>query len=143
MVEKGKVISVEYTGKLENGEVFDSSEGRDPLKFQVGSGQVIPMFESSIIGKEVGDVVDVNIKCEDAFGERRDDLIISVDKNQVPKEVEVGQTLSAKSENNQEVNVLVKEVNEDKVIVDGNHQLAGENLEFKVKVVSIEEPKSE
>ena len=134
MVEKGKVVAVHYTGKLTDGQMFDSSEGKVPLKFQVGSGQIIPGFESAIMGKTKGDKVTININPEEAYGQVREDLIVKVGKEQMPGEVQVGQSLQAQADNGQAVNVIVKEVNEDHVIVDGNHPLAGKNwfLTFKL-----------
>lgn len=138
MVENGKVIEVHYTGKLTNGELFDTSEGRDPLKFQVGSGQIIRGFEQALMGKNIGDKVTVNIEADDAYGQIREDLIVSVPKTQMPGEVEIGQPLQASGENGQVINVIVKEVNEDHVTIDGNHPLAGKELVFDIEVVGIE-----
>lgn len=140
MIEKGKVVAVHYTGKLTDGQKFDTSEGKDPLKFQIGSGQIIPGFESAIMGKGIGDKVTINVKPDEAYGQVREDLIIKVNKDQMPGEVEVGQSLQAQSDNGQAVNVTVKEVNEDNVVVDGNHPLAGKELVFDIEVVDIEEP---
>jgi len=139
MIQKGNIVAVHYTGKLPNGEVFDSSEGRDPLKFQVGSGQIIPGFEGAIIGKNIGDKVTINITPSEAYGEVREDLIVQVPLEQMPGEVEVGQSLQAQADNGQAVNVIVKEVNEDHVIIDGNHPLAGEELIFDIEILEIEE----
>lgn len=138
MIEKGKIVAVNYTGKFPNGEVFDSSEGRDPLKFQVGSGQIIPGFESAILGKNIGDKVTININPEEAYGEVREDLIVKVPMGQMPGEVEVGQSLQAQADNGQAVNVIVKEVNEDHVVIDGNHPLAGEELIFEIEILEVE-----
>lgn len=138
MVEKGKVVAVHYTGKLTSGEMFDTSEGRDPLKFQVGSGQIIPGFEQAIIGKNVGDKVTVNISAEDAYGDIKEELIVPVPKTQMPGDVEVGQPLQATGDQGQAINVVVKEVNEDHVLIDGNHPLAGKELVFDIEVVEVE-----
>lgn len=139
MIENGKIVAVHYTGKFKTGETFDSSEGRDPLKFQVGSGQIISGFEAAIIGKNVGDKVTVNIQPEDAYGLVREDLIVKVPMEQMPGKVEVGQSLQAQADNGQAVNVTVTEVNEDHVIIDGNHPLAGQELVFDIEIVEIEE----
>lgn len=138
MVETGKVVAVHYTGKLTDGELFDTSEGRDPLKFQVGSGQIIPGFEQAIMGKNIGEKVTVNIPADDAYGQIREDLIVSVPKTQMPGEVQVGQPLQAQGDNGQTINVIVKEVNEENVMIDGNHPLAGKELVFDIEVVEIE-----
>ena len=138
MIEKGNLVSVHYTGKLTDGNMFDSSQEREPLKFQVGSGQIIPGFENAIIGKNVGDKVTINIPADQAYGEVREDLLVKVEKNQLPGEVQIGQSLSAQANNGQEVNVIVKEINEDHVIIDGNHPLAGKELVFEIEVLEVE-----
>jgi peptidylprolyl isomerase len=138
MIENGKVVSVHYVGKFTDGEVFDSSEGREPLQFQVGSGQLIAGFESAIIGKVVGDKVTANIAPEEGYGLVREDLIVSVPLDKMPGEVEVGQALEAQGENGQSAQVFVKEVNEDNVVIDGNHPLAGKDLVFEIEVVEIQ-----
>lgn len=138
MVETGKVVAVHYTGKLTDGEMFDTSEGRDPLKFQVGSGQIIPGFEKAIMGKNIGEKVTVNIPADDAYGQIREDLIVTVPLSQMPGEVQVGQPLQAQGDNGQTINVIVKEVNEENVMIDGNHPLAGKELVFDIEVVEIE-----
>ena len=138
MIENGKVVSVHYVGKFTDGEVFDSSEGREPLQFEVGSGQLIPGFESAIIGKVVGDKVTANITPEEGYGLVREDLIVSVPLDKMPGDVEVGQALEAQGDNGQSAQVFVKEVNEDNVIIDGNHPLAGKDLVFEIEVVEIQ-----
>lgn len=138
MIEKGKIVSVHYTGRLTDGEIFDSSEGREPLKFQVGSGQIITGFEEAIIGKNVGDKIVVNISSEEAYGQVREDLIVKVSPEQMPGKVEIGQSLEAQAENGQSVNVIVTEVTDDYVIIDGNHPLAGEDLQFDIEIIKID-----
>lgn len=138
MIENGKVVSVHYVGKFTDGEVFDSSEGREPLQFEVGSGQLIPGFESAIIGKVVGDKVTASITPEEGYGLVREDLIVSVPLDKMPGDVEVGQALEAQGDNGQSAQVFVKEVNEDTVVIDGNHPLAGKDLVFEIEVVEIQ-----
>lgn len=139
MVESGKVVTVHYTGKLADGEMFDSSEGRDPLKFQVGSGQIIRGFEQAILGKSIGEKVTVNIPVEEAYGQVREDLIVTVPKSQLPGDVQIGQPLQAQGNEGQTINVVVKEIAEENVIIDGNHPLAGQELEFFIEIISIED----
>jgi len=138
MIENGKVVSVHYVGKFTDGEVFDSSEGREPLQFEVGSGQLIPGFESAIIGKVVGDKVTASITPEEGYGLVREDLIVSVPLDKMPGDVEVGQALEAQGDNGQSAQVFVKEVNEDNVVIDGNHPLAGKDLVFEIEVIEIQ-----
>jgi peptidylprolyl isomerase len=139
MIENGKIVSVNYVGRfVEDGVVFDSSEDREPLKFQVGSGQIIPGFENAIIGKSVGDKVVATISPEDGYGLIREDLLVSVPLDKMPGAVEVGQTLEAIGDNEQVVHVIIKEVNEDHVIIDGNHPLASKHLEFEIEILEVE-----
>ena len=138
MIIKGSTVGVHYTGKLTTGEVFDSSEGREPLKFQVGSGQIIPGFEEAVLGKQPGDKVTINIKPENAYGEVRKDLFVKVPLDKMPGEVQVGQSLQAVGNDNRPVQVVVKEVNEDHILIDGNHPLAGKELVFDIEVVDVQ-----
>jgi peptidylprolyl isomerase len=139
MITQGSTVEVHYTGRFPNEEQpFDSSEGRDPLKFDVGVGQVIPGFENAILGKNVGDKVQVTIPATEAYGEVREDLFVQVPFDKLPGEVEVGQELQADSGNGQPVRVVVEAVNEDHVIINGNHPLAGRDLVFDIEVVSVE-----
>lgn len=139
MIENGKIVSVNYVGKFaEDGVIFDSSEDKEPLKFQVGSGQIIPGFESAIIGKSVGDKVVAKISPEDGYGLIREDLLVTVPLDKMPGDVEVGQTLEAIGDNEQVVHVIVKEINEDHVIIDGNHPLASKHLEFEIEILEVE-----
>lgn len=136
MIQNGSTIQVHYTGKLADGTTFDSSIGRSPFKFQVGSSEVIPGFEDGLIGKNVGEKVTVTIPCQQAYGEVRNDLIVNVPKSQLPGDVQVGQTLQASNEG-QSFNVEIKEIYEDYVVIDGNHPLAGKNLIFDIEVLEI------
>ena len=137
MIQDGSTVNVHYTGRLTDGEVFDSSEGKAPLTFTVGSGQIIPGFESALIGKNVGDKVTVNIQPEEAYGLIREDLLVKVPNEQLPGPVEVGQTLQAHGDQGAPINVMVKEVNEDHVVIDGNHPFAGKELIFDIEVVEV------
>lgn len=138
MIIKGSTVDVHYTGKLTTGEVFDSSEGREPLKFQIGSGQIIPGFEEAVLGKQPGDKVTINIQPENAYGLVREDLFVKVPLDKMPGEVQVGQSLQAVGNDNRPVQVVVKEVNEDHILIDGNHPLAGKELVFDIEVVDVQ-----
>ena len=137
MIENGNVVDVHYVGKLTDGNVFDSSEGREPLKFEVGSGQIIPGFENAVMGKTVGDKVTVTINPEMAYGEVREDLFVQLPIDKMPGDVEPGQMLQAMSDDGRATQVRVHEVNEDNVIIDGNHPLAGQDLIFDIEIVSV------
>jgi peptidylprolyl isomerase len=138
MITQGSTVEVHYTGRFPNDDQsFDSSEGRDPLQFQIGSGQIIPGFEKAIIGKNVGDKVQVTISPEEGYGELREDLFVQVPLDKLPGDVEVGQELQADSGNGQPVRVIVESVNENHVVINANHPLAGRELLFDIEVVSV------
>jgi peptidylprolyl isomerase len=136
MIENGTIVNVHYTGKFTDGSVFDSSEGRGTLRFEIGSGQIIPGFEKALVGKEVGDKITVNIQPEEGYGMVQEELFVKVDRTRMPENVEVGQVLQATNEQSVQ-NVVVTEVNDDHVIIDGNHPLAGKELVFDIEVVSL------
>lgn len=136
MIQNGSTVDVHYTGKLTDGEVFDSSVGKSPLTFTVGSGSIIEGFEKAILGKNVGDKVTVQLAPQEAYGDYRDDLVVQVANTQLPGPVEVGQILSTVTENGQ-INVVVKEVHPEHAIIDGNHPFAGKDLIFEIEVVNV------
>lgn len=135
MIKQGNKVKVHYTGRLSDGEVFDSSDGRDPIEFEVGTSQVIKGFEEAVLGLNVGDKATVTIQPENGYGMVREDLIISVGKDQVPEGVEVGSQLQGLGENGQPFNVTVRKIDEDSVTLDANHPLAGKVMEFEIDVV--------
>jgi FKBP-type peptidyl-prolyl cis-trans isomerase 2 len=137
MITKGSTVEVHYTGKFSDGEIFDTSEGKEPLQFEVGSGQIISGFEGAILGKQIGEKVTVQVSPNDAYGPVREDLIVEVPTDKMPGPVEVGQLLQADGGDGNAVQVIVKEVKEDVIIIDGNHPLAGQDLIFEIEVVSI------
>ncbi|NBO22961.1 peptidylprolyl isomerase [bacterium] len=136
MIQNGSTVKVHYTGRLLNGQQFDSSHGKDPFEFTVGSQQVIPGFENGLIGRTIGEKFTITIPVEEAYGAKREDLYIKVDNSQLPGPAEVGQRLQGVS-NGQIVIYTVKEVNEDHVILDGNELLAGEALIFDIEVMEV------
>jgi FKBP-type peptidyl-prolyl cis-trans isomerase 2 len=138
-VEVNSTVTVNYTGKLEDGSVFDSSlnEGREPLTATLGQGSLIPGFENGLIGMLVGESKTVNIPCVDAYGELNDQLVAEVPKDRVPEGVTEGQMLQTMTQQGP-MNVTVKEVKDDVVILDANHPLAGKDLIFDLEVVSID-----
>ena len=133
VVEEGDTVSVHYRGTLDSGAVFDSSEGREPISFTVGGGQVIPGFDDAVRGLSVGDTVKVRIEPEQAYGERRDDLIIEVPLSSLPEGVTPGGRLRSQ----QGGTALVLEVTDEFVHLDANHELAGEALTFEIQLVSV------
>jgi peptidylprolyl isomerase len=136
-IQEGQFAQVHYTGKLVDGTVFDSSEGRQPLEFQVGSGQVIPGFDQAIQGMEVNEEKDFTLKSEEAYGPVRDDLKKEFPKDMLgEKEVEVGQELWFKTPQGP-VPGRVLALDPETFTVDFNHPLAGRDLEFSVKLVGV------
>ncbi len=135
MIKSGNKVRVHYTGKLENGDVFDTSVKREPIEFEVGSGQVIPGFENAVIGMNTGESVTVSIKPEEAYGLISEEMIVTVPKDQVPEDAQVGAKLQGQNQEGQPVNVVVKKVTEYSVTLDGNHELAGKTLEFEINIV--------
>ncbi|MEX1010450.1 MAG: peptidylprolyl isomerase [Balneolaceae bacterium] len=138
-IKNGDTVKVHYTGTLEDGSVFDSSEGRDPLEFEMGSGQLIPGFEKAVEGLEKGASTKVTIPSDEAYGEGREDLILSVPKDQLPDDVEpeVGMQLQVNQPDGQPIPVRITEVKEEEIVLDANHPLAGKELTFEIEVVGI------
>lgn len=135
----GDTVHVHYTGRLDDGTVFDSSEGRDPLKFTVGAGQVIPGFDQAVNGMAPGDSKTVRIGPSDAYGERRDELVLDVPREQFPDDIdpEPGMELAVQSDGGRQLPVRVTDVRDDSVTLDANHPLAGEALTFEVTLVEV------
>lgn len=136
MIKEGSKVKVHYTGKFENEEVFDSSVDREPIEFVVGQGMLIPGFEQGVMGLSVGDKKTVSIEPSSAYGDIREDLIQEVNKTQLPEGVSVGDVLTADTPEGP-INVVVKEMTDDKVMVDANHPLAGRKLIFDLEVVEV------
>ncbi len=139
-VKQGDKIKVHYHGKLTDGTTFDSSEGRSPLEFEVGSGAVIPGFDEGVMGMAVGDKKTINIPAEQAYGPRVQELVMDFPKDRFPEDMvpEVGMMLTMHNGNGQEFPVTIVDVKEDAVTLDANHHLAGQELIFDLELVDIE-----
>ncbi len=135
MIKQGSTVKVHYIGKI-GSDVFDSSEGKEPIEFIVGMNQVIVGFENAVLGLNIGDKTNVSILPENGYGELREDLIISAPLESVPSDVVVGSSLQGIDNNGQPFNVVVKEVGDGVVLLDANHPLAGKTLDFEIEVVS-------
>ncbi len=138
-VKANDTIKVHYTGKLNDGRVFDSSVDREPLEFTLGQGQLIPGFENGVIDMAVNEKKTVNIPSAEAYGERREDMMQEVPKNQLPPEIkpEVGMGLVSQTPEGQEMRLTVAEVKDETIVVDANHPLAGQDLTFEIEVLEI------
>jgi peptidylprolyl isomerase len=136
-VKDGDKVRVHYHGKLRNGEIFDSSEGRDPLEFTVGSGQVIKGFDDGVKGMNIGDKKTVEIASTDAYGEKEEDRVIEFPKTQFPPEMkpEVGMQLMMNDGQGQSMPVVITDVKGETVLLDANHPLAGQDLIFDIELV--------
>lgn len=139
-VNEGNTVKIDYTGTLDDGTVFDSSENHDePLEFTVGAGQVIKGFEEAVIGMEVDEEKEFRIEASDAYGEVSPELVYHVPKTQIQIDGEVspGVTLVVKTPEGMELPAKVTGVSDSEIILDMNHPLAGKPLNFKIKVVEI------
>ena len=139
VVEAGDNVKVHYTGTLDDGSVFDSSEGRDPLEFTAGAGQMIKGFDAAVIGMKVGEVKTVTIPAEDAYGPYNDELLLTFSRDELPEGMDpkVNDRLGLTQSNGSQVPVVVIEVTEEEVVVDANHELAGKDLTFKIELVEL------
>jgi peptidylprolyl isomerase len=138
-IKDGDTVKVHYHGRLRSGETFDTSEGREPLEFTVGSGQVIKGFDDGVRGMDIGGKRTVEITPDDAYGEKEDDRIIEFPRTQFPPDMkpEVGMQLMMNDEEGQSLPVVVTEVKEESVTLDANHPLAGLDLIFDIELVDV------
>ncbi len=137
--KNGDNVKVHYTGKLTNGEQFDSSVGREPLGFTVGAGQMIKGFDAAIPGMVVGDKKTINIAAADGYGERSEEAMIEFPKENIPADMklEVGLPLTLQNQHGQPVPVIITEIKEEVIVLDANHFLAGKELVFDIELVEI------
>lgn len=139
-VKKGDTVSVNYHGRLKDGSTFDTSEGRPPLEFTVGNGQVIKGFDDAVLDMKVGDKKTVNIPVEEAYGERSQEMLVQIPRTDFPSDIEpeVGMELQMSDDQGHVFPVVIAEVQDDAIILDANHPLAGEDLTFDIEVVKID-----
>jgi peptidylprolyl isomerase len=137
--KSGDTVKVRYTGKLDNGRVFDASGNRAPLKLIIGENKVIPAFEQAIIGMQPGESKTINIPADEAFGPYHEELVRMVDRSTFSPNLEpkVGQRLKATCADGRSISVTVTEVSESAVTIDANHLLAGENLTFDIELIEV------
>ncbi len=139
MIENGQKVKIHYTGTLDDGNQFDSSVGRDPLEFEMGAGMVIPGFEKGVVDMEVGEKKTIHIPAAEAYGEKRDEMVMEFERSQLPEglEPEVGMGLQMQGPQGQAIPVQITAVAEETITIDANHPLAGQNLNFELELVEV------
>jgi peptidylprolyl isomerase len=135
----GDKVKVHYTGKLNDGTVFDTSADREPLQFTIGQGQLIPGFEQAVVGMEPGESKSVEIPSDQAYGPHRDEMVMVVDRKEIPQDLDpkVNQRLQVRQQDGNTFAVTVTEVTDSNITLDGNHPLAGKDLTFEIKLAEI------
>lgn len=139
IAQSGSKVKIHYKGTLDNGDVFDSSEGREPLEFTIGSGQVIVGFDEAVTGMNVGDKKNVKIPVDKAYGPRNDELVIEAPREHIPPDLnpEIGQRLEMGGPNGEQLLVTVVEVTDSHITLDANPPLAGRDLNFDIELVAV------
>jgi peptidylprolyl isomerase len=138
-VKDGDTVKVHYTGKLDNGEVFDTSREREPFEFKLGDEAVIPGFEKGVVGMGVGDSKTIEISPDDAYGAKKEELVVEVQKSELPEDItpSLGQRLQIRQQDGNPIVVTITDMDEDNITLDANHPLAGYTLFFDVELVEI------
>jgi len=138
-VKKGDTVKIHYTGRIKDGQVFDSSKEREPIEFEIGSGRVIAGVDKGVIGMKPGEKKEVTVPPQEGYGEYEQKLLIDVPMDKMPEDIkpEVGMRLQIVNDMGQPLPVLVTEVNDESVKLDANHPLAGKDLVFNIELVEI------
>jgi len=137
--QRGDKVKVHYCGSFKDGKVFDSSEGKEPLEFTIGQKMVVPGFENGVVGMEVGEKKKISIPPGEAYGNFRDELVETINRSDIPDDIkpEVGMVLQVSPEPGRPSAVTITEVNEKTLTLDGNHPLAGKDLNFELNLLGI------
>jgi len=140
--KSGDIVKIHYKGTLDDGSQFDSSEDRDPLEFELGSGQVIPGFDTAVEGMTVGESKNVRLEPEEAYGPRHDQLVQEVERSVLPEDLtpEEGMALQTESPEGQVMQLMVTAITETTITLDANHPLAGQALSFEIELVDVASP---
>ncbi|MGA1875287.1 MAG: FKBP-type peptidyl-prolyl cis-trans isomerase [bacterium] len=135
----GDLVKVHYTEFLKDGTVLDSSAGKDPLEFTLGDGMLIPGFENAVVGMNEGDSKSFSIPPEQAYGQYREELILTLNKSQIPSHIDpqIGMVLQVRSVGGAVNHFIITDITDDMITLDGNHPLAGKELNFEVELVKI------
>ncbi len=139
IAKSGDTVKVHYTGKHEDGQIFDTSQEREPLEFVLGAGQMIKGFEKAVLGMSVGAEKTITLKPEEGYGEVNPEMVFPVKRQDIPDTVQlqIGTQLSAQTAQGQSIQVVVKEIGDEEVLLDANHPLAGKNLVFELHLVEV------
>jgi peptidylprolyl isomerase len=137
--KNGDTVTIHYTGKLEDGTVFDSSVNRDPLQFTLGEGLLIPGFEQAVLGMTPGELKTAEVSADQAYGPHREEMVMEIDRREFPPhfQPEVGQQLQIPQSDGRMIRLIVTEFSEQKVTLDANHPLAGRDLTFEISLLEI------
>ena len=137
--KNGDTVKVHYTGKLEDGTVFDTSTKRDPLQFTISEGRLIPGFEQAVVGMNLGESKTTKISADKAYGPHREEMVLEVERNQFPEHLKpkVGEQLQIRQADGQTMVVMVTDISESSVTLDANHPLAGKDLTFDIQLIEI------
>ncbi len=137
--KNGDTVKVHYTGKLEDGTVFDTSTEREPLQFVIGGKQIIPGFEQAVVGMNTGETKTVNVSSDEAYGPHLEERVLVINQDQIPEhlELEVGQHVQIPQKDGSKVLFIVTAISETSVTLDANHPLAGKDLTFEIQLVEI------
>ena len=138
--KNGDTVKVHYTGKLEDGTVFDTSTEREPLQFVIGGKQIIPGFEQAVVGMNTGETKTVNVSSDEAYGPHLEERVLVINQDQIPEhlELEVGQHVQIPQKDGSKVLFIVTAISETSVTLDANHPLAGKDLTFEIQLVEIQ-----
>jgi len=138
-VKKGDKVKLHYTGRLEDGKVFDSSKDRDPIQFEAGAGEIIPGLDEAIIGMEAGEKKDISISSDNAYGNYEEKLLIDIPNDKLPKDIkpEKDKLLNLVDKQGRTIPAKVMEIKDNSIVVDANHPLAGQDLDFEIELVEI------
>jgi peptidylprolyl isomerase len=137
--KNGDTVKVHFTGRLENGEVFSKSEVESPIEVTLGNGELLPGFERGIVGMEVGEKKTITVPPEEAYGPKQEDLMVEINKSNLPENVTpaIGKGLRIRQSDGEDIRVIISDMTEDTVTLDGNHPLAGVTLLFELELVGI------
>ena len=136
----GSTVKVHYNGFLEDGTLFGSSREIGPVEFTIGESTLIPAFENAVVGMEEGETISVSMEAGEAFGERREELVHTIEKEQLPSHIDpqIGKVLKIRNEHGENVQALITDVREDRLTIDANHPLAGQKVTFEIELLEIE-----